>query len=377
MALASGSPYYMPPVSAKKMATDLAALPVWYADEGGEILMQDIAHVCWMQEVCRFPLRVGWGGGMVSDYDKIFPWGWNPALIRKLMERGAKEGSVPTGQEMNFLRELSGRRTAVRLLPQLVGVGMIGESFWLTSLEEVDSFSTKYDKVLLKSPWSGSGKGIQPLSGTPDDNLKGWVRRIIASQGGVVGEPFYNKVEDFAMEFHVSQEGIAFVGYSLFDTDSRGIYKGNYLASDKDIEKRLCRYVASDILHVLRAELMRKLPEMAEASYRGYLGVDMMVVQVGEGYALHPCVEVNWRMNMGVVSRLFYDKYVSPQSQGHYVIEYYATPCEAVAFHERMKKECPLRLEEGKIAEGYLSLTPVLDDTAYQAYVLIEQAKAN
>lgn len=375
MALASGSPYYMPPASAKKMAMDLASLPVWYADEGSEVLVSDAAYARWMQEECRFHLKVGWTYELfASGYDKICPWGWNPALLRKLVECGASESVIPADMQMHFLRNLSSRKTAVELLPRLMMPGMIGESFWLVSVDEVVAFASRHDKVLLKSPWSGSGKGIQPLCGVPDENLKGWVRRIIATQGGVVGEPFYNKVLDFAMEFRMSSGVLSFVGYSLFEADCRGIYKGNRLATDADIEKQLSLYISLDVLHELQKRLAEELPEFANTSYQGYLGVDMMVVRTENGYAVHPCVEVNWRMNMGIVSRLFYDNYVSPQSQGRYVIEYYATSKEVLAFHERMKSEYPLVVEDGRIKEGYLSLTPVLEDTSYQIYVVIENA---
>ena len=49
MALASGSPYYMAPSSAKKMATDLAVLPAWYADAESEILVSDSRQVEWLR----------------------------------------------------------------------------------------------------------------------------------------------------------------------------------------------------------------------------------------------------------------------------------------------------------------------------------------
>ena len=375
MALASGSPYYMPPVSAKKMAMDLATLPAWYADEGSKILVSDMSAIRWMQDVCRFPLKVTWvNGDDISGCVKFCPWGWSPALLRRLTECGAVGDAILSTRQMTFLRNLSSRKTAVELLSQLIVPSMVGESFWLTSIEEVLSFSAKYDKVLLKSPWSGSGKGIQPLSGLPDDNLKGWIRRIIATQGGVVGEPFYEKELDFAMEFKASSENVSFVGYSLFETDSRGIYKGNRLLSDVNIEACLSCYVASDVLHVLQKRLIEKLTKFVHEGYQGYVGVDMMVVQTASGYAVHPCVEVNWRMNMGVVSRLFYDKYVDPQSHGHYVIEYYPKKNDAMVFHEQMKRELPLLVEEGKIKEGYLSLTPVMENTSYQVYVIIENA---
>lgn len=363
MALASGSPYYMAPASAKKMAADLATLPVWYADAGSMVWVADSRQVEWLQNGCRLPLSVE-GVTAVPEWDgEVVPWGWNPALLHRLGTSFA--GDV----DMEAVRALSSRKTAVGLLPKLRLKGTEGESYWLTSVLDVCQFSTQYDKVLLKAPWSGSGKGIQPLSGQPDDNLKGWMKRVIVSQGGVVGEPFYQKVKDFAMEFHVSDCEVTFTGYSLFEADARGIYKENRLASDVAIERELSAYVDTSLLHELQHELLQELTGLLKESYQGCLGVDMMIVRTPEGYAVHPCVEVNLRMNMGVVSRIFFDRWVCADAGGRYVIEYYAGKGEALLFHERMKEKHPLIMEKERIRSGYLSLTPVFEDTNYQIYV--------
>lgn len=365
MALASGSPYYMPPASAKKMASDLAMLPAWYADGGSRVLLADNRQVEWLQEESALLGQLEGWTEIPEESIELMPWGWSPALLHRLGNKASAK------VDMEAIRRLSSRKTAVDLLPKLRMKGTEGESFWLASVEDVGTFSMKHGRVLLKAPWSGSGKGIQFLCGLPDDNLKGWVRRIIASQGGVVGEPFYNKVRDFAMEFHASEKGVEFVGYSLFEADTRGIYKENWLASDKAIGKILSEYVPDEHLKVIGERLREELQTLLGNAYQGYLGVDMMVVQTGDGYAIHPCVEVNLRMNMGVVSRLFFDRHVCAGAVGRYVIEYFPRRGEALHFHEEMKREHPLCLKGGKIKAGYLSLTPVFEDTCYQIYVII------
>jgi hypothetical protein len=173
------------------------------------------------------------------------------------------------------------------------------------------------------------------------------------------------------MEFLVSDKRVSFAGYSLFEADVRGIYKENYLASDETIEKMLASYVPLPVLQNIRKKLLQQISFLADATYQGYLGVDMMIVQTEEEYAVHPCVEVNWRMNMGVVSRIFFDRHVSPEAVGRYVIEFYPRPGDALNAHEEMKLKYPLCLKEGKIASGYLSLTPVFHDTNYQIYVWV------
>ena len=370
MALASGSPYYMAPASAKKMVSDLSALPSWYAEAGSGVWVSDVRQVEWMREACRLSPSVDWVTDADANFDEVVPWGWSPALLHRLRTSGVPM-KLPQDEKVAELRRLSSRQAAVSLLPRLQMEGTMGESAWLTSVDDVRAFSSRYDKVLLKAPWSGSGKGIQPLSGLPDDNLSGWARRVIASQGGVVGEPFYNKVEDFAMEFYASGGKVEFAGYSLFEADARGIYKENWLASDEAIERRLSQYVPQEVLMEVRKKLLAELPLLLGNAYQGYLGVDMMVCRVGEAYAVHPCVEVNLRMNMGVVSRLFFDRYLSTEASGRYVIEYYPRPGDALRFHEEMKRTHLLVMRDGRMVEGYLSLTPVFEDTAYQIYVIV------
>ena len=192
------------------------------------------------------------------------------------------------------------------------------------------------------------------------------------TQGGIVGEPFYNKVEDFAMEFYVTDNGIRFVGYSLFETDSRGIYKENWLAADSAIEKRLSSYVSIAVLDAIRNILLRELSLLLQQFYRGYLGVDMMIVRTDKGYAVHPLVEMNLRMNMGVVARLFHDRFVCTDACGVYVVEYYAKKGEALYKDNVMKNSYPLVLENKRIRSGYKSLTPIFEDTAYQIFVLFK-----
>ena len=366
MALASGSPYYMAPASAKKMANDLAVLPAWYADAGSDVLVGDSRQVDWLRKGCGLPLPVTGVLTVSEEHREIVPWGWSPALKHRLGM------DTMRGVDVETLRGLSSRMTAVNLLPKLRIEGTIGESSWLTSLENVSAFSLKHGRVLLKAPWSGSGKGIQPLCGLPDNNLQGWIRRIIATQGGVVGEPFYEKVKDFAMEFKVEGQEVAFAGYSLFETDARGIYKENFLASDAMIEEMLSEYASREVLHAIRKSLLQELSLLLGGDYQGYLGVDMMIVRSEEGkYLIHPCVEVNLRMNMGVVSRLLFDRFMVPEAVGRYVIEFFPQGGEALKAHEKLMSQHTLVMEGERVRAGYLPLVPVFEDTNYLIYVII------
>ena len=372
MALASASPYYMAPSNIKKMAADLSALPAWYAPEGSGVLLADERQRSWMENECRFPLSMEWNTGLAPYYIKVYPWGWNYALLRWLKESGVSSEALLPEERMEGVRRLSSRQVAVDLLPRLRVEHTLGESFAFSFFEKLLAFLSKDEELLLKSPWSGSGKGIRKVKGGLDSSAYGWAKRVVSSQGSIIVEPFYRKVVDFAMEFYSDGSKVAFVGYSLFETDGRGIYKENVLASDDMIEARLASYVPQELLSEIRKRCEEELGLLISGAYAGYLGVDMMVCEDEGGYKVHPCVEVNLRMNMGVVSRLLYDNYICEVAEGSYAIEYYPKNGEALRFHEAMKEEYPLEMSDGRIKRGYLSLTPVFEDTSCQIFIRIK-----
>ena len=183
-----------------------------------------------------------------------------------------------------------------------------------------------------------------------------------------------DKVLDFALEFEMKSGNIEFLGYSLFDTATSGAYSGNYLISDLAIEERLSQYISLKLLHLLRELVKQKLSKRFY-DYNGYVGVDMMICKdVSDEnitYKIQPCIEINLRMNMGIVSHIFYNRYIDQFSEGYYSVEYFKKEGSALAFHEKMQREKPLKIDNGKITSGYLAMTPVTLDTHYSAFVIV------
>ena len=373
MALAYGGPYFMPPANALKMAHDLAALPMWYAFEGGDVWLPDISQIEWMKNYCPFAMVAN---GVVNPfltghYQEVRPWGWSNSMAHRLHVQGANQELCPSSSWLERIRVLSARGTSLHVLHTLNFPHSYRQAQSISLYSDVEAFVHTHGKVLLKAPWSGSGRGVQFIEERMSVSLQGWVNHILKTQGYVIAEPFYDKVVDFAMEFKSSAQGGTFAGYSWFETDSRGIYKENILASDEKIEEWLSCYVDREMLYAIRQSLEEKLSEVIDGVYVGYLGVDMMVCRTDGGYTIHPCVEINLRMNMGITSRLIFDHYVHPDAQGRFVVEYYPTKGEALRTHLHMQQIHPLVIEGQRIKKGYLSLTPVFGDTTYQVYVVI------
>lgn len=380
LALANFNHHFTAPASARKMRSDLALLPIWYAPDGAGVIAEGELNNLFLQELkellpinnALIPLS------KIADYPitKVKPWGWNPALRKELVQSGISEQKLPSIADMELLRNYSGRQNAVKLLGELkaLNTAFCGESHLFRTIEQLLSYlNNAKDDQVLKMPYSGSGKGLIWLKDAIKDKQTDWCRRVLKMQGGVVAEPVLNKVQDFAIEFKLTDSGIQFVGYSLFQSASTGAYMGSMLLSDKIIEDRLSRYIERDLLNQLKATLKLKLIEYFP-HYRGFLGVDMMICETSEStFQLQPCVEINMRMNMGIVAHSIYKRFIHPNSTGLFSINYFKQQGEALNHSLAKQSDNPLITKNGRIKSGYLALTPIDENTNYIATVSIKQ----
>lgn len=380
LALASGDANYMAPASARQMAADLALLPMWYAEKGAAVLAPSAYNFDFlrgMKDLLGVDTQLITEPELGEVVDHAFsPWGWDASLRKRLLTLGAEPLALPSEEVLVAWRHYSHRSQAVVLLPKLrLSEYFCGESFYLETLDACRSFVEGRKACLLKAPLSGSGKGLNWCKGVFTSFIFGWCGRVVASQGGVVGEPIYNKVEDFAMEFYADGEGkVVFAGYSLFHTGGSGMYAGNDLLPDEKIVCKLSEYVPKEELSRLKSCLEKELSALLGCFYRGYLGVDMMICQFPDEaplYRIHPCVEINLRMNMGMLARRLTDRYLASEAEGRFQIAYYPSAEMALEEHRQMSASHPLCIEDGRISSGYLPLVPVTRQSRYRAFILL------
>ena len=167
LALACPSPHFIPPVSARQMADDLSALPVWWAMRGDAVCVASVeAARRWAEETGGICPEVKWVGrdGLPSDAD-VDPWGWSPLMVQRLLTGGADGSRLPDEARLARYRELSNRRHAVDMLAYLCGPGsdlgqkwrdrLCGVSYYCTGEQDIIQRMRQYPETLLKAPWSG------------------------------------------------------------------------------------------------------------------------------------------------------------------------------------------------------------------------------
>ena len=312
IALAANLSNFTAPHAGRQLRNDLGFLPALWAQEGDRVLVQhEESALKAYRRVCHRLVKLG--VSLITNYEfqipkftthsseivirnseltSIQPWGWDRAIRRELERMGMTASLLPTAEQIEQIRQLSHRRTSAQLLPLLQMDGTVGEAFECTAVEEVTELMQRYGRLVLKAPWSSSGRGVR------FDENAAWVSNVIARQGSVMVEPYYNKVKDFGMEFESTDQGIRYVGLSLFHTRN-GAYTGNILATEQAKRERMGRYVSLDLLDTVSQQVAQQLDL---GDYRGPFGIDMMVVRGDDGFLLHPCVEINLRRTMGHVA---------------------------------------------------------------------------
>lgn len=342
IALASNLEHFTAPHAGRELRNDLGVLPALWAKPDEYVLVDD-------KSSAECSLR-HWGlpeidAKLIDTTDiknllrqksddndafsrlKIMPWGWDTALRHELIATGLPVESLPTNAWLNALRIMSHRAWAsTNILSKLRHIeGTVGESCELKTINEVRQYLSKHHSIVLKAPWSSSGRGIRYISdikGMSQDGrrnastyyglttqLEGWIRNVINRQGSVMAEPYYNKVCDFGMEFISHGRGeVVYRGLSIFQT-SNGAYTGNLLDDETHKEMQLCRFLSQNLLRMVASRIVELTSQTLAKTYHGPFGIDMMVVRVGEKLMLHPCVEMNLRMTMGHVAILLSEKY--------------------------------------------------------------------
>jgi len=240
---------------------------------------------------------------------QIIPWGWNPSLKKRLINEGIDPDTLPSEEELQFIRTQSRREFALDVHSRMSNGDsqVIGPDYRIvaTSVCKIEAFISSNGGAVLKSPLSGSGKGIRFVREGLSESDKGWCRKTIEKQGSVIVERRFEIIKECAMLFESHHEGIDFIGYSLFESRN-GAYSRNILASNEDIEDIIAGYISRDTLTAVRENLTGILADTLAGHYEGFLGVDQMICQAASPIFV-PVSEINLRMTMGLIARNQYD----------------------------------------------------------------------
>ena len=319
LALAANLRQFTAPHAGRQLRSDLAFIPALWADQGDWVLVDDIGNALdkvrhlgmHLAEKVEFITKAQLEHALKTEFlDSIHPWGWNLSLKRELEQMRVPEIMLPTDDILNKVRAISSRQWAAEHLQQ----GVV----YADSYTEVKELVLLHGKAVVKAPWSSSGRGVKYVAADEFRTageypaFERWTRNVIAHQGGVTVEPYYNKVKDFGMEFEMRDGKVNYLGLSLFDT-VKNAYSGNLLCSEEDKQNMLLQYVNQETLAAACQRIMDIMEPALKDVYSGPFGVDMMIASKTDELELVPCIELNLRRTMGHVA-LELAKIANPQS---------------------------------------------------------------
>ncbi|MBQ0028987.1 MAG: hypothetical protein KBT32_00960 [Bacteroidales bacterium] len=371
LALAANDPYYIAPKVARAMNCDLRMLAFWLGETGKTWVMEEgnkRPHLNEHTQEAMQELGIDYTDKFISVSkkgkrmelevsDELRPWGWDPSVAFKPISYGVKHPVIP---DLEHIRTWSHRNKTISLLKTLAESGLFDSK--QTPIETNDQQLIKTlcenGQYLLKSPLSGSGRGLWWALNGYDFNVERWSKSIIERVGSVMIEPIWRKKSDYAMEFECRNGQVEYVGLSHFEADSAGVYRCNRLEDDEQIEQQIASEIGDDkTVGQLKEAIGLWIIQNIAPNYNGVVGIDMLTGEIGGETRLNPCVEINLRMTMGMAAHEFYRKWVKKGAHGEFATIHCKGEKELQERAATRSQAHPIKISEGKIEEGYLLLT--------------------
>ncbi len=391
-AVANGRIWWQPNRLLQKMEADLGTLPVFFARPEDVVLVHKTPSSGFIEslkkvgiDVPEFVLlddAVNDRNFLGRPKNRLMPWGWSPHVHRVLAPFKPSCSEVffrsPVFKWQPEHRELYSKKFALGILNQLlvqhpaeyyIPKQLTGEI--CSTVKDIEPLLNRWGKIMVKAPWSSSGRGLQPVTKKPV-HPKVWekLQGMINEQGYVIVEPFLDKKFDMAFQFEMASGNIQYLGISNFIADKKGQYQGNYLnglTENADpvltIFAEKCKTgLVNPLIDILKKSKLARL-------YEGTFGVDTLIyADENQELRINPCLEINVRQNMGLLS-LKLNHLLYPGAKGKFTV-FYSPGKTFRQFSSDMGKKHPLSLSGQKIKSGYFPLTDI-EGTQFGAYLLV------
>lgn len=387
MAVANGSPYYVAPALLREFEEELAPLMMLFSGGKDWVIRETPVSARFADQMAGFGFPTA----------EFVPKG---EVKARLIERGIENVTVrPWGNspaESNFFRflhpiakldwhpafkELYGRKAAAQFLADFIRKNPM--PFFpqtdempqpITTIAEIELLLKRWETLVLKAPYSSSGRGLQVIrrQNLNRSNLQ-WIETTLKQQAYLMVEKWHEKICDLSFQFLLGENGQANnLGPSFFMTNPNGQYTGHHLHfsdfgqfpfSENDINK-------------IGRMLCEELAKSAYADfYQGYIGIDALIYKERDMLKFHPCLEVNTRHTMGLVGKQI-EKQLHPEAKG--VFRTFFSQKESYAgFAEEMRHKHPPLIVDGKLANGFVSLTNPSLTSRFGAWLEIKAPDKN
>jgi uncharacterized ferritin-like protein (DUF455 family) len=325
--LAPGRSGQTPPASAQRLADDLACLPMYFCRPGEALAVPQrpgTAHLRRLQEL-GFPLPEFIQGQPQSTLEgrrvtAVRPWAQSPDSAEYLQGLNPHE---PLWRDT--WRPLYTKDSDTHLLHRLLKTSDAKDRVWLcgedcigqycTTAAQVEATLTTiwdqgWDQAVAKGNFGAAGLDQLRLRPGPSPSAQHkTLMRLLDVHGGVVVEPWLQRVADFSAQYDVRAGQAETVGWTRFLTDGRGRFRGALVTQPTaGLSQGQRRFLYGDghDPHRLERTFTRAAnlaaAEAGTVDYNGPLGIDAMLYRLDGNLRFKPVVETNPRHTMGRVA---------------------------------------------------------------------------
>lgn len=378
IAIANGSPYYQAPALLRNFEEELAPILLFFANENDHVLKETAISTNFTESLTDLGISPG---NLLSKQNsmemvqqetvRLNPWGWSPAEQNYLS--GYNQQPKDQIQASNLISSnIFERKHSVSICNKLFNNNSTfprpeQQPCIFTLTQEVEHYLSNHHQIILKSPLSSSGRGLQVIRKNKlnESNIR-WIKTTLQQQNYLVAEPLFNKKMDLSFQFEVNRSGeIAYLGISYFTTNQNGQYSGHFLNSTNSFKNK---YFSETELHEISSQLMIQLQKsVILKKHRGFIGVDALIFEEAEQIKIQPCIEINPRYNMGILSKLI-EKRIHPESKGVFQV-YYHPKISYKEFAEYEAKKNPRIIIDQFVRKGFISLTSPTTTSKFGAYL--------
>lgn len=357
IALGNNLRFFTPPRNAMLLRERGAMLPAWIAGDGDIILTSNTADAKWLRDmtgILNKDIEILTRDN-IHRVSSIRPWGWSHAIVESLARIGLSRHIMPDRERIERIRAFSHRRSSVIINHRLTEAGFNAPvPVEFSDISLLEKHLAEHPDVVVKSPWSSSGRGVIYSSKMDRTRLLKLAQGIIKNQGSVLVEPMLDKIIDFAMLFNLGEHGAEYTGLSVFNTLAGGNYSGNIVASEACLTDIIGSYAGLPCLDRLKRSLATILTELIGDAYIGICGIDMMIYKGTDGVpAIAPCIELNLRHTMGYVSYCLARDILAQGKTGEMNVTYTGNAVNPV-----QSSPLPQFDSDNRLTGGTLSLIP-------------------
>ncbi|MCQ2112196.1 MAG: hypothetical protein MJY95_02505 [Bacteroidaceae bacterium] len=347
MSLAADSESYTPPKRIEQMERELAAVPYLWKEEEDIVVGVEALN------------EKGGYARLGREYIPC-PWGWNKAIRRRLLHFGVPEPLMPTETQLAQWRRFASREFAADYSRQLYAAQEWGNGLvpnHMTFCHDATQLQEAIRRIgypfITKTEYSSSGRGVKIYVRPPEKSngigevINSYKPSPLWGTGrglNILIDRFYLKLLDFALEYEVTCERVEYLGVSVFEASTEGKYGFNYVKPQSQLLQMIADTgIDMQLLTRLIDYNTQSLSQHLLGRYVGIAGIDMMAVGesairgqripdssykisdssyggqpssiinhqssiINHPALIHPCVELNFRMNMGVAAMKIYGR---------------------------------------------------------------------